>query len=154
MTELALTALRLGFLALLWFFVIITIGVLRRDLNAPSPAEIAGGPISKAPRKPPRQTRSRARSLAVTHGSLEGTVLPLGTAVVTIGRAPDCTLVVDDDYASSHHAKLYQQDGNWIVEDTGSTNGTWIDRTRITAPTLLELGSPLRVGRTVFELRK
>lgn len=154
MSELALTLLRFGFLALLWFFVLITVSVLRRDLLAPSPAEVAGGTSNKPPRRPPRQARSRARNLVVTHGSLEGTVLPLGTAPVTIGRASDNTLVVDDDYASSHHARIYPSEGRWIVEDGGSTNGTWIDRTRITGPTLLELGSPLRIGRTILELRK
>lgn len=152
MSELALTALRFGFLALLWFFVVITVGVLRRDLSAPSNTPVAGTP-TRAPRRS-RAPKFRARNLVVTHGSLQGTVLPLGTAQVTIGRAPDCTLVVDDDYASGHHARLFQNEGQWIVEDTGSTNGTWIDRTRVTGPTLLELGSPLRIGRTIFELRK
>lgn len=152
MTEVALTLLRFGFLALLWFFVLITISVLRRDLAAPATATAVGQPNPQ--RKPTRQGRARPRNLVVTHGSLQGTVLPLGSAQVTIGRAADCTLVVDDDYASSHHARLYQTEGRWIVEDLGSTNGTWIDRTRITGPTLLEIGSPLRIGRTVFELRK
>ncbi|MEI8083934.1 MAG: FHA domain-containing protein, partial [Actinomycetes bacterium] len=102
----------------------------------------------------PAMVAAGARNLVVVDGSLKGTVLPLGTSTVTIGRAPDCTLVVDDDYASSHHARLYQSEGHWIIEDTGSTNGTWIERTRITGPTLIELGMPLRIGRTVFELRK
>lgn len=152
MTEVALTLLRFGFLALLWFFVLITISVLRRDLAAPATATATAQPGGQ--RKAVRQGRARPRNLVVTHGSLQGTVLPLGSAQVTIGRAADCTLVVDDDYASSHHARLYQTEGRWIVEDLGSTNGTWIDRTRITGPTLLEIGSPLRVGRTIFELRK
>ncbi len=153
MSELALTLLRFGFLALLWFFVIVTVGVLRRDLAAPSAAAMTGAK-TKAPKRSARQARVRPRNLVVTYGSLEGTVLPLGSAAVTIGRGADCTLVVDDDYVSSHHARLYQTEGRWIVEDTGSTNGTWIDRTRITGPTLLEPGSPLRIGRTIFELRK
>lgn len=153
MSELALTLLRFGFLLLLWFFVLMTVSVLRRDLAASSDTPIAGAP-TKTMKRPPRAARVRARNLVVTHGSLEGTVLPLGSAPVTIGRAADNTLVVDDDYASTHHARIYQSEGRWIVEDTGSTNGTWIDRNRITGPTILEPGSPLRVGRTVFELRK
>ncbi len=153
MSELALTLLRFGFLLLLWFFVLMAVSVLRRDLAASSDSVIAGASV-KAPKKPPRAARVRARNLVVTHGSLEGTVLPLGSAPVTIGRAADNTLVVDDDYASSHHARIYQSEGRWIVDDTGSTNGTWIDRNRITGPTILEPGSALRVGRTVIELRK
>ncbi|MEI6622356.1 MAG: FHA domain-containing protein [Actinomycetes bacterium] len=154
MTELALTLFRFGFLVLLWFFVLFTIAALRRDMLAPSAIEAAAGASAPAPKRPARQSRSRARNLVVVDGSLKGTVLPLGTSTVTIGRAADCTLVVDDDYASSHHARLYQSEGHWIIEDTGSTNGTWIDRTRITGPTLIELGTPLRIGRTAFELRK
>lgn len=153
MSELALTLLRFGFLALLWFFVLATVSVLRRDLAAPADSVIAAD-MAKPTRRQGRTQRSRARNLVVTHGSLQGTVLPLGSAPVTIGRAANSTLVVDDDYASSHHARLYQSEGQLIVEDLGSTNGSWIDRTRITGPTVLELGAPLRIGRTVFELRK
>ncbi len=154
MSELALTALRLGFLLLLWFFVYLTVSALRRDIQAPSTAGIPVTTQRRAARRSTRQDRPRARTLVVTHGSLEGTVLPLGTSAVTIGRSADNTLVIEDDYASGHHARLYQSEGRWIVEDLGSTNGTWIDRARITGPTVLELGSPLRIGRSVFELRK
>lgn len=153
MSELALTLLRFGFLALLWCFVLLTVSALRRDLQAPDSAPIATTQ-SRPGRKAARTARTRARNLVVLEGSLMGTVLPLGTAPVTIGRAADNTLVVDDDYASSHHARIYQTDGQWIAEDVGSTNGTWIDRTRITGPTLLEPGAHLRIGRTVIELRK
>ena len=90
----------------------------------------------------------------VTEGSLVGTVIPLGTSSVTVGRAADSTLVLDDDYASSHHVRLYPHEGTWVVEDLGSTNGTWIDRTRVTGPTVLAMGQSLRIGRTVIELRK
>ena len=126
---------------------------VRWELQAPDTAAIATAPM-RTGRKPARSGRIRPRNLVVTQGSLQGTVLPLGSAPVTIGRAADNTLVVDDDYASSHHARLYQTEGRWIVEDVGSTNGTWIERNRITGPTLLEPGAPLRVGRTIFELRK
>ena len=82
------------------------------------------------------------------------TIVPLADVQITIGRAPDSTLVVDDDYASSRHARIYPAEGSWIVEDLGSTNGTWIDRTRITAPTVLQVGAPLRVGRTTLQIQK
>lgn len=152
MSELALTLLRIGFLALLWFFVITAINVLRRDLAAPSTTAIAQADVRPKPSS--RSNRSRPQNLVVTEGSLLGTILPLGNTVVTMGRASDCTLVIDDDFASSHHARLFQSEGRWIVEDLGSTNGTWIGRTRITGPTVLEIGSPLRVGRTVMKLEK
>lgn len=157
MSALALTLLRLGFLAVLWLFVLLVAGVLRRDLAAPQDAPLASGPATSAGQRqnrPRSRARARPNNLVVVQGSLQGTVLPLGTGPITIGRAPECTLVIADDYASGHHAKLFQAEGRWIVEDTGSTNGTWIDRTRITGQTVLEVGAPLRIGRTVLELRK
>jgi pSer/pThr/pTyr-binding forkhead associated (FHA) protein len=81
-------------------------------------------------------------------------VIPLGTADVTIGRAPHSTLVLDDDYASNNHSRLTLTNGTWIVTDLGSTNGTWVDRSRITSPTPLAVGHTIKVGRTVLELRK
>jgi pSer/pThr/pTyr-binding forkhead associated (FHA) protein len=162
-TELALTLIRLGFLLLLWLAVVITIMVLRRDLRAPRDARAAAATAAAAaaaqrktppPPKAPRPKRGAPRQLVVTDGSLKGTTIPLGAAQITIGRAPDSTLVLDDDYASSHHARLYQHEGRWVVADMGSTNGTWIDRGRITAPTVVPVGTPVRVGRTVLELRR
>lgn len=164
MSELVLTLLRLGFLALIWVFVLVTVLVLRRDLRAPRdarPLVAAPVPRAAAPRpakapKPEKAPRVKAgpRSLAVVEGPLTGTVIPLGTADVTIGRAPDSTIVLDDDYASNQHARLTLSNGTWVVTDLGSTNGTWIDRTRITTPTPLAPGHRLKVGRTVLELRR
>jgi pSer/pThr/pTyr-binding forkhead associated (FHA) protein len=101
-----------------------------------------------------KTSKVHGAKLIVTEGALAGTVVPLLTADVTIGRAPDSTVVVDDDYASSRHTRVFNTDGVWMVEDLGSTNGTWIDRTRITAPTALPVGVPLRVGRTTLLLQK
>lgn len=166
MSELGLTLARLGFLALLWAFVIVTVLVLRRDLRQPSDANpnTRSAPRSSRPTRAP-VTKSRApkavkspkvkgSKLVVTEGPLAGTVIPLTTEQVTIGRAPDSTVVVTDDYASSRHARIYPAEGAWLVEDLGSTNGTWIDRTRITSPTVLPVGAPLRVGRTTLQLQK
>jgi pSer/pThr/pTyr-binding forkhead associated (FHA) protein len=158
-SELALTLVRLGFLALLWVFVLATVMVLRRDLRQPADARPAGRErrtTAKAAKPPklPRQGKVKGTKLVVVEGPLKGTVVPLGTVQITIGRAPDSTLVIDDDYASSRHARIYPAEGAWVVEDLGSTNGTWIDRTRITAPTVLPVGAPLRVGRTTLQIQK
>ena len=159
MSELGLTLARLAFLGLLWLFVLATVLVLRRDLLQPAEARpIAVGRTARPPKpaKIPKSKTSKVRGakLVVTEGALAGTVVPLLTADVTIGRAPDSTVVVDDDYASSRHTRVFNSDGVWMVEDLGSTNGTWIDRTRITAPTALPVGVPLRVGRTTLLLQK
>jgi len=156
-SELALTLVRLAFLGLLWLFVLMTVLVLRKDLRQPAEARPTGRPRQpKAPKpaKVARQAKVRGTKLVVTEGPLTGTVIPLNTAQVTIGRAPDSTVVIEDDYASSRHARVYPSEGAWVVEDLGSTNGTWIDRTRITTPTVLPVGVPLRVGRTTLQLQR
>ena len=89
----------------------------------------------------------------VTEGALAGTRLTLGEAQITIGRAEDSTLVITDDYASARHARLVPRGGQWFVEDLGSTNGTYLDRAKVTAPTPVPLGVPIRIGRTSIELR-
>ena len=94
------------------------------------------------------------QQLVVTAGSLVGTRINLGTAPILIGRADDSTLVLTDDFASSRHARLTRRsDGEWLVEDLGSTNGTYLDRQRVSAPLHVPLGVPIRIGKTVLELR-
>ena len=93
-------------------------------------------------------------AMVVTAGPLRGTSLSLGSTPILIGRAPECTLVLDDDFASGRHARLFPQDGGWAVEDLGSTNGTFLGGVRVGEPTRVDLGVPVRVGRTVLELRR
>lgn len=156
MSELGLTLARLAFLALLWGFVLSALWALRRDLRMPADARPAGRvrPPRPAKAKKPRGAKVKGSRLVVTEGSLAGTVIPLAGNPVTIGRAPDSTLVIEDDYASSRHARVFASEGTWVVEDLGSTNGTWIDRGRITTPTVLPVGVPLRIGRTTLTLQK
>ncbi len=153
MSELTLLLIRLAFLAVLWFFVIAAVGVIRTDLFGARPASAAPKPTKPATTAS-KPKRGEPRQMIVTGGPLQGTVINLTDAPITIGRAPDSTLVLADDYASSRHARLYPQNGQWIVEDLGSTNGTYLDRTKITRPTPVPLGVPIRIGKTVIELRK
>lgn len=154
MSDLLVTTFRIGFLIALWWFVITVVGVLRRDLQAPrdaKPLTPARVPNRPSPR-PTLRSRRPVTKLVIIEGALEGTVIPLGTSPILIGRAPDATVVLDDDFVSTHHARLIPNGNHWIVEDLGSTNGTWIDRTRVSTPTALSPGSPLRIGRTIMEL--
>lgn len=163
MSELALTIVRLAFLGLLWAFVLATVLVLRRDIRQPAENSVdiaaSKSKSKRAPKapKPPRVARKqkvRGTKLVVIDGPLVGTIVPLEGQQVTIGRAPDSTIVIDDDYASSRHARVYESEGSWVVEDLGSTNGTWIDRVRITTPTVLPVGAPLRIGRSTMQIQK
>ena len=101
-----------------------------------------------------RPARGVPQRLLVTGGSLTGTSIGLTDQQITIGRADDATLVLSDDYASSRHARLFPQNGQWVVEDLGSTNGTYLDRQKVTQPTPVPAGVPIRIGKTVLELRR
>lgn len=156
MNELTLTLIRLAFLAVLWLFVIAAVGVVRTDMFGPSSSPRKSARQRQAQR-PPRQPRGRRgipTRVLITQGPLAGTSLGLSDQQITLGRANDATLVLNDDYASSRHARLYPQDGQWIVEDLGSTNGTYLDRQKVTRPTPVPVGVPIRIGKTVLELRR
>ena len=169
MTALTLTLIRLAFLAVLWLFVIAAVGVVRTDLFGNAASSVSSRRQARKqrqarsrpaqPAKPPRPQRSRnprsaPQQLLVTAGALAGTTLGLADQQITIGRANDATLVLNDDYASTRHARLFPQDGQWIVEDLGSTNGTYLDRQKVTQPTPVPVGVPIRIGKTVLELRR
>ncbi|WP_028847394.1 MULTISPECIES: FHA domain-containing protein [Thermocrispum] len=153
MPELVVQLTRAGFLALLWLFVFAALRVVRSDLYAASGlrVELPGRRDKQAKR--PIGGRKTARQLVVTHGALAGTRIALDGRPILIGRADDSTLVLDDDYASTRHARLSLRGTDWYVEDLGSTNGTYLDRAKVTAPLRVPLGVPIRIGKTVIELR-
>ncbi len=156
MNELTLTLIRLAFLAVLWLFVIAAVGVVRTDMFGPS-SRTRKGSRQRQMQRPPKQARGKRGTpgrVVITHGPLAGTTLGLNDQQITLGRANDATLVLNDDYASSRHARLYPQDGQWVVEDLGSTNGTYLDRQKVTRPTPVPVGVPIRIGKTVLELRR
>ncbi|SES48102.1 FHA domain-containing protein [Pedococcus cremeus] len=164
MSELTLTIIRLGLLVLLWVFVFSVVGVLRGDLYGTRvvsrlPGRRSGDRAARAkkpkpaPAKKPSRGRRVPQSLTVTEGPLAGTSLRLRESGTLIGRNPECALVLDDDFASGRHARIYEREGQWFVEDLGSTNGTFLGSQRLTAPVPVEVGTVLRVGKTVVELR-
>lgn len=170
MSELTLTLLRLGLLALLWIFVFSVVGVLRTDIYGTTvsrrsqrraqrqqeKAQQRARPVqSVAAPQPSKRSRGKKvpTTLVVTEGPLAGTSLPLRQSGVLIGRNPECALVLDDDYASGRHCRIYPSGEGWFVEDLGSTNGTFMGRDKLTSPRPVEVGSSLRIGKTVIELR-
>ena len=147
-------AMRFGFLILLWFFVFAALRVIRTDVFGPRrPQPATPRPAQKAAPTQQRKNRRQPRTLVVTAGSLAGTRITHTDQPITIGRADDSTLVVTDDYASSRHARLMIRDGDWYVDDLGSTNGTYLDSGKVTGPTRVGAGVPIRIGKTVIELR-
>jgi pSer/pThr/pTyr-binding forkhead associated (FHA) protein len=152
--------LRVGILVVLWLFVLAAIFVIRSDLSGARSAGTSGA-IRPVPPPPKQRRRDRSSSrragvnrLVVTEGGMAGTTVPLRDEPVTIGRAHDSTLVLTDEYASSRHARLTPNGALWVLEDLGSTNGTYLNRQRVTRPTPVGPGVPIRIGKTVMELRR
>ena len=90
----------------------------------------------------------------VVEGRSQGASADLANAPILIGRGPDAAIQLDDDYVSTRHARIAASGDQWFVEDLGSTNGTYVGSRRITQPTVIGLGSQVRIGKTVLELRK
>jgi hypothetical protein len=155
-SELALQLLRFGFLALLWLFVLACMRIVRGDLRASGASFVAQPPPARRRRRSstvPGQPPGGPTHLLVTDGGLKGTRIGLTGAPILLGRANDSTVVLTDDYASTRHARLSLQDGIWIVEDLGSTNGTYLGSRKLEGPMPMQPGVPLRIGKTVLELR-
>jgi len=156
-SQLALQLIRFGFLALLWLFVFAAMRVIRTDLRTSGQPRIAVPPPRRrgkgAGASAPRPAPGAPTHLMVTEGGLTGTRIGLTGAPVLIGRANDSTLVLEDDYASTRHARISLQNGTWMVEDLGSTNGTYVGSRKVDGPMPLEIGMPVRIGKTVLELR-
>ncbi|MDF2967361.1 MAG: hypothetical protein K0Q93_1139 [Nocardioidaceae bacterium] len=166
MSELTLTLIRLGFLAVLWLFVLSAVSVIRSDMfgarvenrKASKPARAAQPPKPPKPPKPARTlrrgSRHAPRSLVVVDGPDKGQSAPLSEQPILIGRGADAAIRLDDDYVSTRHARVASNGEQWFVEDLGSTNGTYLGHQRVTTPTPLTMGTPIRVGKTVLELRR
>ncbi len=150
MQGIVLQLTRIGFLVLLWLFVFAVVRAVRADIGL-------GGRLASltgAARRDRKGTaKGAARYLVVTHGALANTRITLGEQPVLLGRADDSTLVLTDDYASERHARLSRRGDDWYVEDLGSTNGTYLDRAKVTTAVRVPLGTQVRIGKTVIELR-
>ncbi|WP_374315597.1 FHA domain-containing protein [Microbacterium sp.] len=178
MSELTLLLLRIGFLVLLWAFVFAVVYSLRADLfgvkvrrmpeaapaaaapaaaasrsGGTAPVAPASAPVKAGPKGGPATAASVSR-IVITSGPKAGIELPLGNEPLTIGRSSESALVIRDDYTSSHHARLVLWGDQWMIQDLDSTNGTWHDGARVTAPAPVTIGAPIKVGATTFELRK
>ncbi|TFB85044.1 FHA domain-containing protein [Cryobacterium levicorallinum] len=183
MSELTLLVLRIGFLLLLWMFIFGIVYALRSDLfgqrvrrlktDAAVPASAAAFPAAAAPVAAPAPTPAPApiaraspaadgalataqhtTRLVITSGPKSGTEFPLSTETITIGRSADSSLVIRDDYTSTHHARLMLWHDEWMLQDLDSTNGTFLAGTRVTVPTKIPLNATVKIGATSFELRR
>ena len=163
MSELTLFVLQLAFLGLLWAFIFAIVYALRTDLFGPPmrrgdqssrarPGADNQGEAELTPAGPPSGV---ATKLVVTSGPKEGLEIPLDQEEqFTIGRSAESSLVIRDDFTSTHHARLMLWNEQWMVQDLDSTNGTLLAGRRVSIPTPIPLDTPIQVGETTFELRR
>jgi hypothetical protein len=163
MSELTLFLVRFAYLAILWIFVLSAISVIRSDMfgaRVPQAARTSNGGGGGRGRgrersaKPPTRRRGSPTHVLVVEGGNRGERADLDRAPILIGRGADAAIRLDDDYVSTRHARIAASGEQWFVEDLGSTNGTYVGSARITQPTALTLGTQVRIGKTILELRK
>jgi pSer/pThr/pTyr-binding forkhead associated (FHA) protein len=144
--ENAVRLLTVGLLALLYLFFLAVLQVVWADVRG---GRRTSGPGAGAMMAEAAVTAAALVRLAAggSRGRRHAVDRPL-----TLGRSSDCDILVDDRYVSSQHARVWMDAGRMLVEDLGSTNGTYVDEHRVTAPIALVLGNRLRVGNVVFEV--
>jgi hypothetical protein len=176
-SELTLLILRIGFLVALWVFVFFVVYAVRSDLfgqrvrklpatpPAPAAAGVSAADSTFLTSAQPRVAAAGAHGelasalderlhLVVTSGPLAGQELALEGDNLTIGRSPDSSLVIQDDYTSTYHARLEVRGSHWVLRDLDSTNGTLLAGVRVNAPTPIPLNTPIQVGSVTFEVRR
>lgn len=157
MSEQLLTILKLCLLALLYLFFFRVLRAVWVEINPPKALERAGGgdpvPVEGAGGAPRRRGRKVPTQLTVVEPvGQRGRTWPLA-AEMTVGRAAGCQVSIPDDtFASQIHARIHGRDGQTWVEDLGSTNGTYVNRARVTNATPVRRGDLVQIGNTVMEL--
>jgi pSer/pThr/pTyr-binding forkhead associated (FHA) protein len=157
MSELTLFLIRLGYLAVLWIFVLSAISVIRSDMfgaRLPSSGVVPAADPKGRKQKPAPRRRGTPTKVQVVQGSNTGITVPLSEAPILIGRGSDAAIRLDDDYVSTRHARIAASGDQWYIEDLGSTNGTYLGSQRLTHPAEIGIGSQIRIGKTIVELKK
>ncbi|MEA2931302.1 MAG: hypothetical protein QOI56_87 [Actinomycetota bacterium] len=164
MPDSLLTILKFCFLALLYLFFVRVLRAVWVEVSGRAPTTRPAPAGYGAPAPAGRPARDRGSSLRAAVGGKNGTKLKVveppetrGTVYdltdeLTMGRATGCHITLDDTYVSQLHARVFRRDGQIFVEDLGSTNGTYVNRTKVTAPLVVRRGDRLQVGKTVMEV--
>ena len=148
-TDSLLRVLNVAVVAIIYLFLLRVIRAVWAEVREPTAVE---PPQNKEPSNDVK--RGSAKSLRVVDPpEMRGRAFQISSEL-TVGRAPGCHISLDDSYTSQLHARIYRQEGQAYVEDLGSTNGTFLNRRKVTAPAALHNGDRLQIGRTTFEVRK
>ena len=153
MPDSLLTILKFCFLAVLYLFFFRVLRAVWAELRGPAsaPAAPVAAPGRAAAPRAQWGSRNGTRLRVVEPADARGRTYELGEEL-TLGRAGGCQVTIDDTYVSQLHARLFRREGQYYVEDLGSTNGTYLNRRKVTAPIAIRKGDRLQVGKTVLEL--
>jgi FHA domain len=145
-----LDVLKIALLVLLYFFIWRAVRTVVGDLYpAREPRR-----RSRAPRTKPASGGKVPTKLFVLDERGRKTATHRLNGTLQIGRAQTCQIRLNDNYISQLHAKISERSGAWVVEDLGSTNGTYLNQRKVTVPTEISPGDRIRVGKTVLEVRR
>ncbi len=159
MPDSLLTILKLCFLALLYLFFFRVLRAVWAEMSpratAPTPAPPVASPArgwggAKAAGGNAKAAGGRLR--VIEPAETKGQTYDLAEEL-TVGRAGGCQITLDDTYVSQLHARVFRREGQLYVEDLGSTNGTYLNRKKVTAPIAIRKGDRLQIGKTVMELQ-
>ena len=153
MPESLLTILKFCFLALLYLFFVRVVRAVWTEVTAAPPAPVAAPAPSPARRDRGTAKKTVAHLRVVEPAAQRGRTYDVADEL-TIGRAAGCQIPLDDSYASQLHARVFRRNGELLVEDLGSTNGTFLNRKKVSAAVPIRKGDRLQVGKTVLELTK
>ena len=152
MPEAILTVLKFCLLGLVYLFLARVVRAVYRELSPDRlvPASTNGSRFGRGRGRRADQPARPYKLKMIDPATSQ--VFPLGEEV-TIGRAPGCSVpLADDTYVSQLHARIYVRDGRPFVEDLGSTNGTFLNRDRLSKTMPLRRGDKLHIGHTVLEI--
>ena len=165
MPDPVLTLLKYVFLAILYLFflrVLRAVWVETREPKAapppPVPAPVPTGAHPPAAGVNPVGSGNGAvgpeKLVVLSPDDMKGTEFPVGSEM-TVGRAGGCAILLSaDTFVSQMHARLFRRDGSLFVEDLGSTNGTFLNGKKVSAPVSVRKGDKIQFGRTTLEVRK
>jgi pSer/pThr/pTyr-binding forkhead associated (FHA) protein len=147
-----LAILKLCALALLYLFFFRVLRAVWAEVGGARVAVAPAGRPQERERRPlARRERPSSHLTIVEPEQHRGRSFGLADEL-TVGRAAGCQVTLDDDYASQLHARIFRRDGTLYVEDLGSTNGTYLNTRKVSAPMALKRGDRLKIGATVMEL--
>jgi pSer/pThr/pTyr-binding forkhead associated (FHA) protein len=154
MSDGLLTILKLFFLALLYLFFFRVLRAVWAELTAPAVTAAPAGTPAGRGSAVRGGARTPMRLKVVEPAADRGRTYDLGDEL-TAGRASGCQISLPDDtFVSQLHARIFRRDGQIYVEDLGSTNGTFLNRKKVSSPQPLRRGDRLQIGKTVLELGK